>query len=119
MAGDEFKHIRLRSDDDEIVIQAGLVSPDPQSSPHDSGVPESAKGGDPDPSAQPVAAVSENAQAPEPAASQKPVDPEVDSYRETSLEDLREAKMNVGQRVILVLAVLALITAIVWYMFFR
>lgn len=91
-----FAHIVVTPDEDEdIVVQAGLVEPEPDPEPE----PEA-------PAPEPASA------APVPAARAA----RDDSFRPTTLEDLAGTKMPLAQKVVVVLAVLALAAFVAWYL---
>lgn len=102
-----FKHIRVSSGDDDVVIVAGA------------------------PTEGPLTALSAEEAAPEPAreeqstaASREEKTPvhtapaRADGYQPTTLEDLQQSKMPLAQKVIVALAVLAVIAFVVWYVVF-
>lgn len=112
----EFSHITVSADeDDDIVIQAGIVE-----TPADE--PEAASPADEAPEPAKVeesveASVVENI----PTAKEAPATgPQVDDgYRETTLEDIESSKMTSVQKAVIVVALLGIVAFAVWFLVAR
>lgn len=83
-----FQHIAVTSADDDVVIRAGAPVRD-----------------------QPRAAADE----PKAATTAQPAESAPEAYRETTLEDIQGSKMPMAQRVVIVVAVLAIAAFAAWY----
>lgn len=125
----EFSHITVTADDDDVVIQAGAVegtvagraaasgadaadasdAADAFDAADASDVGDAADGAA-DTAASEVVGDAAAGGADKTAAS---------SYRETTLEDLKAAKMSATQKVIIVVAVLGVVAFAVWYLLAR
>lgn len=105
----DFQRIKVNApEEDDIVIQAGIVTPD-------------------DPVGAEVASPSE----PEVAVQDDPVEaglrptrepeakPEGDTFRETTLDDLKGSGMGTMQKAIIVVAVVAIVAFVIWYVLLR
>lgn len=109
-----FTHITVTPDeDDDIVIQAGIVADEPPAAgPIEEAPDEEAAFEEvtfeevPEPAEEPVAP------APRPVQSD-------DGYRETTLEDLQAVKMSTTQKAVIAVAVLGIVAFIVWYLLAR
>ena len=103
-----FSHITVTADEDEdIVIQAGVVDEPSAKEPSVSA---------PTPEAAPAADVAAAAEvAPEPPARSRPAAPD-DGYRETTLEDIESAKMSGTQKAVILVAMLGIAAFVLWYL---
>ena len=91
----EFSHITVTADDDDdVVIQAGVVEEPAAEEPVD------------EPAAEEAAVEKEGAGETADAA----------SYHETTLDDLEATKMSTTQKVIIVVAVLGIVAFAAWYL---
>lgn len=123
-----FTHITVSTDDDDVVIQAGIadapVAPD---APPESDEGSPVVGGEPASAAVDGPA---EADAPEMAAGDAPASaggapatpaaarPD-DGYREMTLQDIEDAKMSSTQKVVIIAALLGIIAFVVWYVLAR
>lgn len=112
-----FTHITVTPDeDDDIVIQAGIVADEPLA---DEPIEEA-----PDEEAAFEEVACEEAPEPaegpaeEPAPAPRAARPD-DGYRETTLEDLQAVKMSTTQKAVIAVAVLGIVAFIVWYLLAR
>ncbi|WP_296010266.1 SURF2 Surfeit locus protein 2 [uncultured Adlercreutzia sp.] len=93
-----FSHITVTAaDDDDIVIQAGIVEP---AEPELELEPELEPEQEPEPEPEPEAAPS-------------------DGYHETTLADLESVKMSRAQKAVIVVALLGIIAFVAWYLLAR
>lgn len=116
MAQDQqtFSHISVTSDDeDDVVIVAGAPTR-PSSRPAPAA--SQAQAAPTAPHVQVEAAPEEPAPAPDKAA---PARGKTDAYQETTLDDLAESKMSAMQKAIIVVAIVAIIAFVVYYMVLR
>ncbi len=110
----EFSHITVTADDDDdVVIQAGVVEEPAAAQPV-----EEAPG---EPVDEPAAEEADDAvaEAVEEAAVEKEGAGETAhaaSYHETTLDDLEATKMSTTQKVIIVVAVLGIVAFAAWYL---
>ncbi len=119
----QFKHIKISADDD-IVIQAGIPSQPSQDEAHEHGFaseaePTSSMSSPSSDTAEEVAGdrVSEpigSDGSSGSAVSKKVEKKKAEDYHETTLEDIKGSKMSSTQKVIIVLAVLAIIAFAVY-----
>lgn len=127
-----FSHITVHTDDDEVVIQAGIRPAEQEGceadkgsaeeavvKPAAAGTPirtpepaETAAGPAATPASDPQPRTDRNAQK---AASK----PKKKAYRETTAEDLDVGPMPVAQKVVIVVAVLLIVGFLVYYNFLR
>lgn len=123
---DGFKHISVATDDDDVVIRAGVGAgcPEPQAAkpaPCAEDGLQSAAAGD-------VAAAAAEAQDETPAVGKAPATEEKpvaakaaspkkkdDGYHETTLDDLKSEPMSKTQKTVIVCALVALVVAVVYY----
>ena len=120
----EFSHITVTADEDDVVIQAGAVEEtvveeapaaevddareeDPESAPEDV---SSASGRNAEVPASSEAAL---ASATTPTAREKA---DAASFRETTLDDLESTRMSTTQKAIIIVAVLGVIAFAAWYL---
>lgn len=121
----EFSHITVTADEDDVVIQAGAVEEavveeapaaevddareeDPESAPEDV---SSASGRNAEVPASSEAASASSATTP--TAREKA---DAASFRETTLDDLESTRMSTTQKAIIVVAVLGVIAFAAWYL---
>ena len=121
----EFSHITVTADEDDVVIQAGAVEEavveeapaaevddareeDPESAPEDV---SSASGHNAE-----VLASSEAASATTPTTPTAREKADAASFRETTLDDLESTRMSTTQKAIIVVAVLGVIAFAAWYL---
>lgn len=123
----EFSHITVTADEDDVVIQAGAVEEavveeapaaevddareeDPESAPEDV---SSASGCNAEVPASPEAASASATTPTTPTAREKA---DAASFRETTLDDLESTRMSTTQKAIIVVAVLGVIAFAAWYL---
>ena len=119
-----FSHITVTPDDDEdVVIQAGVVTAD--DAPYDDEVVEE-EVIEEEPEAEPEAEEPESgpagdfdSEAATEPARPATVPPADDGYHETTLDDLASTKMSTTQKAVIVVALLAIIAFVVWYVLAR
>lgn len=129
-----FTHITVSTDDDDVVIQAGIAD-----APEASGVPaepdedltaageETVEEEVVDDPGEPVApaAVADDGSAEAEGSAEADGSPAAvaarpdDGYHETTLQDLQDAKMSSTQKVVIVVALLGIIAFVAWYLFAR
>lgn len=102
----DFKRIQVTRSDDDVVIVAGARDDARE------GGPIAADGA----AARAEAPAPASAPAPEPVAARAAsAGSGEDAYRGTTLEDIEESKMPTAQKVVVALAIAAVIAFIVWY----
>ena len=123
----EFSHITVTADEDDVVIQAGAVEEavveeapaaevddareeDPESAPEDV---SSASGRNAE---VPASSEAASASATTPTAPTAREKADAASFRETTLEDLESTRMSTTQKAIIVVAVLGVIAFAAWYL---
>lgn len=124
----EFSHITVTADEDDVVIQAGAVEEavveeapaaevddareeDLESAPEDV---SSASGRNAEvPASSEAASASSETTPTTPTAREKA---DAASYHETTLDDLEATKMSTTQKVIIVVAVLGIVAFAAWYL---
>lgn len=123
----EFSHITVTADEDDVVIQAGAVEEavveeapaaevddareeDPESAPEDV---SSASGRNAEVPASSEAASASETTPTTPTAREKA---DAASFRETTLDDLESTRMSTTQKVIIVVAVLGVVAFAAWYL---
>lgn len=115
-----FTHITVTPDeDDDIVIQAGIVAEEPvgDEAPADGMAAAPAEGGPVSEEVVPEP-LRETAKEPAPAPVPRPSKSD-DGYRETSFEDLQGMGMTTTQKVVIIAAVLGIVAFVAWYLFAR
>ena len=108
----EFSHITVTADDDDdVVIQAGVVEEPAAEEPVEEAPLE-------EPVDEPAAEEADDAvaEAVEEAAVEKEGAGDAASYHETTLDDLEATKMSTTQKVIIVVAVLGIVAFAAWYL---
>lgn len=123
----EFSHITVTADEDDVVIQAGAVEEavveeapaaevddareeDPESAPEDV---SSASGHNAE---VPASSEAASASATTPTAPTAREKADAASFRETTLDDLESTRMSATQKAIIVVAVLGVIAFAAWYL---
>ncbi len=123
----EFSHITVTADEDDVVIQAGAVEEavveeapaaevddareeDPESAPEDV---SSASGRNAEVPASSEAALASATTPTAPTAREKA---DAASFRETTLDDLESTRMSTTQKAIIIVAVLGVIAFAAWYL---
>lgn len=123
----EFSHITVTADEDDVVIQAGAVEEavveeapaaevddareeDPESAPEDV---SSASGRNAE---VPASSETASASATTPTAPTAREKADAASFRETTLDDLESTRMSTTQKAIIVVAVLGVIAFAAWYL---
>lgn len=123
----EFSHITVTADEDDVVIQAGAVEEavveeapaaevddareeDPESAPEDV---SSASGRNAEVPASSETASTSATTPTTPTAREKA---DAASFRETTLDDLESTRMSTTQKAIIVVAVLGVIAFAAWYL---
>lgn len=102
----EFSHITVTADDDDdVVIQAGVVEEPAAEEPVDEPAAEEADDA--------VAEAVEEAAVEKEGAGETA---DAASYHETTLDDLEATKMSTTQKVIIVVAVLGIVAFAAWYL---
>ena len=125
----EFSHITVTADEDDVVIQAGAVEEavveeapaaevddareeDPESAPEDV---SSASGRNAEVPASSEAASASSETTPTAPTAREKADAS-SSFRETTLDDLESTRMSTTQKAIIVVAVLGVIAFAAWYL---
>ena len=103
----EFSHITVTADEDDVVIQAGaveeaVVEEAPAAEVDDAREEDLESAG-----ADASSASAHNAEVPAADAA---------SFRETTLDDLESTRMSTTQKAIIVVAVLGVIAFVAWYL---
>lgn len=123
----EFSHITVTADEDDVVIQAGAVEETVVEEAPAAEV-DDAREEDPEPAPEDVSSASgRNAEVPasSEAASASATTPtaptarekaDAASFRETTLDDLESTRMSTTQKAIIVVAVLGVIAFAAWYL---
>ena len=123
----EFSHITVTADEDDVVIQAGAVEEavveeapaaevddardeDPESAPEDV---SSASGRNAE---VPASSEAASASATTPTAPTAREKADAASFRETTLDDLESTRMSTTKKAIIVVAVLGVIAFAAWYL---
>ena len=123
----EFSHITVTADEDDVVIQAGAVEEavveeapaaevddardeDPESAPEDV---SSASGRNAE---VPASSEAASASATTPTAPTAREKADAAYFRETTLDDLESTRMSTTQKAIIVVAVLGVIAFAAWYL---
>lgn len=102
----EFSHITVTADDDDdVVIQAGVVEEPAAEEPVDEPAAEEADDA--------VAEAVEEAAVEKEGAGETA---DATSYHETTLDDLEATKMSTTQKVVIVVAVLGIVAFAAWYL---
>lgn len=127
-----FSHITVHTDDDEVVIQAGIRPAEQEGCEADKGSAEEAvatpvAAGTPirtpepaETAAGPAAAPASDPQPRTDRNAQKTASkPKKKAYRETTAEDLDVGPMPVAQKVVIAVAVLLIVGFLVYYNFLR
>ncbi|MCI9261239.1 SURF2 Surfeit locus protein 2 [uncultured Adlercreutzia sp.] len=116
----QFSHITVSADeDDDIVIQAGIVeapADEPPVAPPAPSEPVAVEVGEAEEG--PAASVSRSAVVAEEPVAPAPARPD-DGYRETTLEDIESSKMNSVQKAVIVVALLGIVAFVVWFLVAR
>ena len=118
-----FSHITVNADDDDdVVIQAGIVEDGAEVADEPDGEP----GPRPEPAAEPAIEPGPDlVQVDEPEPQAAPAAPEParpaadDGYRATTLADVEGSSMSRTQKAVIVVAVLAIVAFVLWYNFAR
>ncbi|WP_165251795.1 hypothetical protein [Adlercreutzia sp. ZJ304] len=105
----DFKHIKVTKSDDDIVIVAGAVNADAKN------VSDA-----PSKNISNASSASANVSANDvPSEKKKPTaKPKNKEYEQTSLADIEQSKMPLTQKIIIALAVIAIIVFAIWYVIF-
>lgn len=117
----EFSHITVTADEDDVVIQAGaveeaVVEEAPAAEVDDAREEDLESAG-----ADASSASAHNAEVPASSAT-TPTTPkarekaDAASFRETTLDDLESTRMSTTQKAIIVVAVLGVIAFVAWYL---
>lgn len=117
----EFSHITVTADEDDVVIQAGAVEEAVVEEAPAAEV-DDAREEDPESAPEDVSSASgRNAEVPASSAT-TPTAPtarekaDAASFRETTLDDLESTRMSTTQKVIIVVAVLGVVAFAAWYL---
>lgn len=117
----EFSHITVTADEDDVVIQAGAVEEAVVEEAPAAEV-DDAREEDPESAPEDVSSASgRNAEVPASSAT-TPTAPtarekaDAASFRETTLDDLESTRMSTTQKAIIVVAVLGVIAFAAWYL---
>lgn len=117
----EFSHITVTADEDDVVIQAGAVEEAVVEEAPAAEV-DDAREEDPESAPEDVSSASgHNAEVPASSAT-APTAPtarekaDAASFRETTLDDLESTRMSTTQKAIIVVAVLGVIAFAAWYL---
>lgn len=113
----EFSHITVTADEDDVVIQAGAVEEAVVEEAPAAEV-DDAREEDPESAAEDASPASgRNAEVPmAPAAPTAREKVDAASFRETTLDDLESTRMSTTQKVIIVVAVLGVVAFAAWYL---
>lgn len=130
-----FSHITVHTDDDEVVIQAGIRPAEQEGCEADKGSAEEAVATPaaagtpirtPEPAETAAGPAAAPASDPQPrtdrsahSAQKATSKPKKKAYRETTAEDLDVGPMPVAQKVVIVVAVLLIVGFLVYYNFLR
>lgn len=112
----EFSHITVTADEDDVVIQAGAVEEAPAAEVDDAREEDLESAG-----ADASSASAHNAEVPA-SSETTPTTPtarektDAASFRETTLDDLESTRMSTTQKAIIVVAVLGVIAFAAWYL---
>lgn len=113
----EFSHITVTADEDDVVIQAGAVEEavveEAPAAEVDDAREEDLESADADASSASVHNAEVPASATTPTAREKA---DAASFRETTLDDLESTRMSTTQKAIIVVAVLGVIAFAAWYL---
>ncbi len=118
----EFSHITVTADEDDVVIQAGaveeaVVEEAPAAEVDDAREEDLESAG-----ADASSASAHNAEVPASSDATTPTTPtarekaDAASFRETTLDDLESTRMSTTQKAIIVVAVLGVIAFAAWYL---
>lgn len=117
----EFSHITVTADEDDVVIQAGAVEEAVVEEAPAAEV-DDAREEDPESATEDVSSASgRNAEVPASSAT-TPTAPtarekaDAASFRETTLDDLESTRMSTTQKAIIIVAVLGVIAFAAWYL---
>lgn len=115
-----YSHITVSPDeDDDIVIQAGLVEVPAEELSSAVGEPDGAAEGAVSVESDEPAKEKTPRAATQPIASPASAAPraaEADSYRETTLEDIQGTKMTTTQKAVIVVALVGIAAFVLWYL---
>lgn len=118
----EFSHITVTADEDDVVIQAGAVEEAVVEEAPAAEV-DDAREEDPESAPEDVSSASgRNAEAASASSETTPTTPtarekaDAASFRETTLDDLESTRMSATQKAIIVVAVLGVIAFAAWYL---
>lgn len=117
----EFSHITVTADEDDVVIQAGAVEEAVVEEAPAAEV-DDAREEDPESAPEDVSSASgRNAEVPvssetTPTAPTAREKADAASFRETTLDDLESTRMSATQKAIIVVAVLGVIAFAAWYL---
>lgn len=117
----EFSHITVTADEDDVVIQAGAVEEAVVEEAPAAEV-DDAREEDPESAPEDVSSASgRNAEVPAssattPTASTAREKADAASFRETTLDDLESTRMSTTQKAIIIVAVLGVIAFAAWYL---
>lgn len=117
----EFSHITVTADEDDVVIQAGAVEEAVVEEAPAAEV-DDAREEDPESAPEDVSSASgRNAEVPAsseatPTAPTAREKADAASFRETTLDDLESTRMSTTQKAIIVVAVLGVIAFAAWYL---
>lgn len=118
----EFSHITVTADEDDVVIQAGAVEEAVVEEAPAAEV-DDAREEDPESAPEDVSSASgRNAEAASASSETTPTTPtarekaDAASFRETTLDDLESTRMSTTQKAIIVVAVLGVIAFAAWYL---
>lgn len=117
----EFSHITVTADEDDVVIQAGAVEEAVVEEAPAAEV-DDAREEDPESAPEDVSSASgRNAEVPAssettPTTSTAREKADAASFRETTLDDLESTRMSTTQKAIIVVAVLGVIAFAAWYL---
>lgn len=114
----EFSHITVTADEDDVVIQAGAVEEAVVEEAPAAEV-DDARDEDPESAPEDVSSASgRNAEVPasSEAASASATTPTAPTAREKALDDLESTRMSTTQKAIIVVAVLGVIAFAAWYL---
>lgn len=117
----EFSHITVTADEDDVVIQAGAVEEAVVEEAPAAEV-DDAREEDPESAPEDVSSASgRNAEVPASSATTPTIPTarekaDAASFRETTLDDLESTRMSTTQKAIIVVAVLGVIAFVAWYL---